>query len=285
MEKIIDLSQHNGNVDFFKLKNGGIKKVILRVGWLGNRENHTLDSRFIEYMTQAIYSGMQIGIYAYSYCKSMDSVRSGANWVYEQIKQYSSNISLPVFIDLEDETISNLSKSELTTHASQFCKILSEKGFETGVYANKYWWTSKLNEAELSQYKVWLAQYANITKPDVSFRVDLWQYTSKGQVEGIGGYVDMNYCMQCEESVNVPEITGESENKEKGEFEMKKYINGSTKEIVYQDVNCTKQIGYLNPRETAECYGIIDNKALVVYNIDKSQNKKTGFVKWLGGVK
>lgn len=65
---------------------------------------------------------------------------------------------------------------------------------------------------------------------------------------------------------------------------MKLYQNGSTKEIVYQDLNCTKQIGYLNPYEQARCYGIIENKALIVYKLDNANNFKTGFVKWLGGV-
>ena len=66
---------------------------------------------------------------------------------------------------------------------------------------------------------------------------------------------------------------------------MKVYHNGTTIEKVYQDVECTKQIGYLHEYETAECYGIINNKALIVYNVDNTNNKKSGFVKWLGGVK
>lgn len=285
MEKIIDLSQHNGRVDFFRIKNSGIKKVILRVGWIGNRNNHTLDTRFKEYINGAIMTGCQIGIYVYSYCKTIDAVRSGAKWVLEQLKNYKTNITLPVFIDLEDETIAGLSRNELTSHALQFCWVLSENGFQTGTYANKYWWTSKLNSNELTNYKVWLAQYSNISKPDVPFRVDLWQYSSKGQVDGVGGYVDMNYCLQCEQQPNVSEITGGIQENKKGEFEVKKYKNGTTKEDVYQDVNCEKKIGYLNPQEEAECYGIVDNLALIVYKIDKKNNKKTGFVKWLGGVK
>lgn len=90
----------------------------------------------------------------------------------------------------------------------------------------------------------------------------------------------MNKCLNCQNSP----VSTETNNINKGDFEMKIYQNGSTKEIVYQDTNCTKQIGYLNPYETAECYGIINNLALVVYNVDNSSYKKTGFVKWLGGI-
>lgn len=71
-----------------------------------------------------------------------------------------------------------------------------------------------------------------------------------------------------------------------GGFEMKIYKNGSTKEPVYTDTKLTHNIGYLNPYEACECYGIINNLALVVYNVDNTNGtKKTGFVKWLGGIK
>lgn len=71
-----------------------------------------------------------------------------------------------------------------------------------------------------------------------------------------------------------------------GGFEMKIYKNGSTKEPVYSDTKLVHNIGYLNPYEACECYGIINNLALVVYNVDNTNGtKKTGFVKWLGGIK
>lgn len=128
----------------------------------------------------------------------------------------------------------------------------------------------------LITYKIWLAKWVN-NKPQESFRYDLWQYTSKGYVNGIKTDVDMNECINCKE---------ENQNINVGsDFEMKVYQNGSTIEKVYQDIYCTKQIGYLHEWEQAECYGIIGNVALIVYNIDGTNNKKSGFVKWLGGVK
>lgn len=79
------------------------------------------------------------------------------------------------------------------------------------------------------------------------------------------------------------------EKKEEEEFEVKRYKNGSTKEYVYQTTECVNgdEIGYLNPGEECECYGITNNCAIVVYKIDGSSvgEKKVGFVKWLGGVK
>ena len=76
-----------------------------------------------------------------------------------------------------------------------------------------------------------------------------------------------------------------AENYIKGEFEkVKKYRNGSTKEIVFTDINCLVPIGYLNKYEECECYGKVGNRAIVVYQVDGTDNKKVGFVKWLGGI-
>lgn len=282
MEKVIDVSQHNGTIDFERVKKQGISKVILRIGWIGNKNNHTLDTKFIENYNKAINAGFQIGIYVYSYCKSVEAIISGTNWVLNKLNLFSAHKpTLPIFLDLEDITTSFLSKRELTDQALKFNEMITNAGFISGTYANLNWFNNKLYENELAKYKIWLAQYNN--EMTASFRVDLWQYSSKGKIDGIIGRVDMNNCMQCE-NINQSDITGDTGNNG-GDFEVKQYHNGSTKEIVYQDLKCTKKIGYLNPWENCECYGVIDSKALVVYNVDRSNNKKTGFVKWLGGIR
>lgn len=282
MEKVIDVSQHNGTIDFERVRKQGINKVILRIGWIGNKNNHTLDTKFIENYNKAINAGFQIGIYVYSYCKSVEAIISGTDWVIKKLNLFSAHKpTLPVFLDLEDITTSFLSKRELTDQALKFNEMITNEGFISGTYANLNWYNNKLYVNELEKYKVWLAQYNN--EMTANFKVDLWQYSSNGKIDGIFGRVDMNNCMQCE-NIDESDITGNTGNNG-GDFEMKQYHNGSTKEIVYQDLKCTKKIGYLNPWENCECYGVIDSKALVVYNVDKSNNKKTGFVKWLGGIR
>lgn len=69
-----------------------------------------------------------------------------------------------------------------------------------------------------------------------------------------------------------------------GDEEMKTYQNGSTEEIVYADTNCTVKIGCLNPREKCDCYGIFNDRAVVRYKVDGTENYKIGFCKWTGGV-
>lgn len=67
--------------------------------------------------------------------------------------------------------------------------------------------------------------------------------------------------------------------------EVKTYQNGSTSEVVYADTDCTKRIGILDPRERCDCFGVFNNRAMVRYQVNGTNNYKIGFCKWLGGVK
>ena len=69
------------------------------------------------------------------------------------------------------------------------------------------------------------------------------------------------------------------------EVEMKTYVNGNTSETVYADTNCTKVIGSLDPRESCDCFGIFNDRAMVRYKVGNTNNYKIGFCKWIGGVK
>ena len=66
---------------------------------------------------------------------------------------------------------------------------------------------------------------------------------------------------------------------------MRKYKNGSTKEIIYSDTNLTKVVGSLSPYEVCDCFGIFNNRPMVRYHVDGTNNYKIGFARWLGGVK
>lgn len=78
----------------------------------------------------------------------------------------------------------------------------------------------------------------------------------------------------------------ENENVENGsDEEVKRYQNGSTTEVVYADTACTKRIGSLDPRESCDCFGIFNDRAMVRYKVNGTNNFKIGFCKWLGGVK
>lgn len=283
MKKVIDISEHNGKIDFNKVKNAGIDTCIIRVGWIGNKNNHTIDKKFEEYYKEAKKNGFKIGFYVYSYCLSSATVLQGADWTLRQLKNKYSD--LPVFLDLEDKTIKNLKKEELTNHAVVFCEKIKKAGYDVGVYASLDWFKNKLDINNLLNYKIWLAEWNGKENHSYKYKVDLWQYTSKGKITGILGNVDISKCLcECVETVDK-----NVDNVEKGQkevFEMAKtYKNGSTPEDVYSDSLLKYKIGTLNKYEVCECLGIVQGHYIVKYKIDNTNDYKVGFVKYHGGVK
>ena len=105
----------------------------------------------------------------------------------------------PVYIDTEDAKQKALSKSELTAIIKEFCETLEKAGYFVGVYANKYWFAEQLDDSKLKDYAKWVAQYSK--KCTYAGDYGMWQYTDRGKISGIKGYVDMNKCY-----INYPKI-------------------------------------------------------------------------------
>lgn len=187
MKRIIDVSEHNGEIDFAKVKNDGINDVLIRIGWIGNKNNHTQDKMFNYNYMQAKRNGLNVGVYVFSYCQSVEAMISGCDWVKNLLT--NKVLELPVFLDLEDDEqsetkISICGKENLTSQALEFCKYFENIGFKGGVYASKDWFNRLVDPYKLENYKIWLAEWY-VNKPSVSYKVDLWQYTNKEKVFGV----------------------------------------------------------------------------------------------------
>ena len=188
--KGIDVSEHQDRINWAEVQNEEIDFVILRLGWIGNKENHTIDKFFKENYESCVRLGIPVGVYVYSYCETEEAAKSAAKWTSEQLK--GKKITYPVFIDMEDSQIENLDVQTLTDISKTFCEELKTSGYsKVGIYANKNWLVNKLDASQLSKYNIWLAHYTD--KTDYSGKYDMWQYTSSGTVKGIMGNVDMNY--------------------------------------------------------------------------------------------
>ena len=277
---VIDISQHNGYVNFVNLKSKGIEGVIIRLGWIGNKNNHTLDTYFETYYQEAKKYNIPVGIYVYSYVKSYNNMVLACNWIKEKIK--GKSFELPLFIDMEDSSTVSSGKDDLTNQAIYFNKFFSTQGYTTGTYANLNWFKNYLDISKLVDWKIWCAQYNSTLT--LNWKCDLWQYTSNGKFEGITtSRVDCNKVM-CD--CNVPSVEPEKPSNESEVFvNMKIYKNGSTPEIVYSDTSLQNRIGSLDRYEKCDCLGIFNNRPLVKYKVNGTSNFKCGFVKWLGGVR
>lgn len=230
MQKGVDLSQHNGNVDFKKLKLNGVDFVILRLGWIGNNNNHTLDLKFDEYLTKAKNEGLLIGIYVFNYCITSENAKSGAEWTITQLLKRELKPDLPIFIDMEDDKkqpilLHTYGKDILTNLTIEFCNIIEQKGYKAGTYASLDWFKNYIDINKVLKYKIWLAEWG-VKNPTAKFHIDYWQFTNKLKVAEIS--CDGNYSM-IENS-----ITGETvdNNVEKSNSEQKTKPNEEIEYIV-----------------------------------------------------
>jgi GH25 family lysozyme M1 (1,4-beta-N-acetylmuramidase) len=187
----IDVSKWNGSIDWNAVKNSGVSYVIIRCGYRGSSQGALIDDpTFATNIKGATAAGLKVGVYFFT--QAIDEVEAveEASMVLDRIKGYK--ISYPVFLDVESSggRADSISAATRTAVCKAFCATIQNAGYTAGVYANKTWFTGKINASELSAYKIWLAQYAET--PTYSGRYDIWQYMSKGKVSGISGNVDMN---------------------------------------------------------------------------------------------
>ena len=186
----IDVSYHKGNIDWNKVK-PSVSFVILRLGWIGNKNNHTIDPKFEEYYNQCKSLNIPIGVYVYNYCNSEGSAIAGAKWVIERLT--NKTLELPVYLDMEDSSIESLGKIKLTNICIAFNTEIEKTGLWAGVYANLNWYNNFLDKNLIKKkYTTWIAHYTSgIDKYKGEY--DMWQSSSTGRINGISSNVDTDY--------------------------------------------------------------------------------------------
>lgn len=190
----IDLSKYNGTVDWKRVKDSGIDFAMLRLGSRGYGSGEiSLDEKFVEYAQNAAFNGIPIGAYFYSQAISESEAVEEANYVVGAIAGFS--IKYPVAIDVEtvdndDARTDNLSMRERTIIVKSFCDTVKNYGYKPIIYADRDMLISGLDLEELTGYDVWLAD--DNVPTDYPYLFGMWQYTTKGKVDGITGDIDMN---------------------------------------------------------------------------------------------
>ncbi len=133
---------------------------------------------------------MKVGVYFFTQAVTEAEAVEEASMCIALCKGYG--LDYPIFMDVESGPRADfLDAGTRTNIIRAFCETIRGGGYTPGVYANKTWLTSHMNASALGSYKIWLAQY-NTSGPTYKGRYDLWQYTSKGTIQGIKGYVDCN---------------------------------------------------------------------------------------------
>jgi GH25 family lysozyme M1 (1,4-beta-N-acetylmuramidase) len=187
--KMIDVSKHNGTIDWEKVKAAGIEGVIIRAGY--GRFISQKDACFEKNYSGAKAVGLHVGAYWYSYAADEATAKQEAETFLEVIK--GKSFELPVYLDIEDKTQTKLSKKTCTAMATVFCETLEAAGCFCGVYSFDSFFATYLDETIPKRFSIWAARVENI-KPTYAKTYDIWQHSWKGSIDGIKGDVDLNIC-------------------------------------------------------------------------------------------
>ena len=187
----MDISSYQGNISWEKVAKTDVKFAILR----STTKNGKLDTKFWQNYRGATTHGIPVDVYHFSYALDTNKAISDAENLIEKL-----NGEKPViWLDLEWSEQGKLGKDKVTEIATAFIKTCQGKGYECNIYSNVDWYKNYYHANKLKALgcKFWIARYGtndgflqNKYKPNVGEYI--WQYTSKGEVSGIIGNVDMN---------------------------------------------------------------------------------------------
>ncbi len=186
MSKGIDVSKHQGLVDWQKVKGAGIDFAMLRAGY--GRYDNQKDERFEENYANAKAAGVKVGAYHYSYAKSTDDAKKEAETFLKWIS--GKQFEYPVAFDVEEKSQSDKGKQFVSDIIRAFCETVENAGYYVCVYANKYWLDNFIDDDCKKKYDTWLAQWAE--KATYAGNYGIWQYSSQGSIDGISGRSDMD---------------------------------------------------------------------------------------------
>jgi len=192
----VDVSAFQGNIDWQKVKDSGIRFAILRLGYRGYESGKLVEDEYIQQNLKATKDvGMPIGAYFFSQALTIKEVDEEIDFMLKVLGDYE--LHMPIVLDWEIPTANartaQMDARTLTALQEYFCKTMAEKGYTPMVYFNWHQSNTLLYLNELEAYPFWLALYSDrMTYP---YHVEMWQYTASGRVPGIQGDVDINVYM------------------------------------------------------------------------------------------
>ncbi len=191
----IDVSYHQGEIDWQQVKEAGVEFVILRVGYRGYGQEGKLveDTKFQEYLKGAKAVGLDVGVYFFAQAINEEEALEEAEFVLSILGE--TELELPVVYDpesiLDDESrTDDVTGEQFTANTIVFCNRIEEAGYEAAVYSNMMWEAYMLDLSQLSNWMIWYADYEAL--PQTPYDFQMWQYSESGEIPGIEGVVDLN---------------------------------------------------------------------------------------------
>ncbi|MDO4501625.1 MAG: GH25 family lysozyme [Coriobacteriia bacterium] len=301
----VDVSEHNGRIDWKKVKADGVDYAIIRCGFgwdkkRSDRSNGTQeDYQFVTNVKNARAAGLKVGVYLYSYAWNKETAQKEAAFTLKLLKKAGltpANTDLPVYYDLEEQYGTSrpcvpeknsrgqvidshkISNRTLASMTKAWCGAIKAAGYKAGVYANTTWWNKFMTYTNsegktvryptYDKYSKWVAQYGK--ECTYSGSKGAWQFTSKGRVDGLGK-CDVNFFYKSYTANSKFSVTYKLNNGKNSSSNPKTYY--SSKE--YKLYNPSR-LGYVfKGWYTSSSY------TTRVYSIKKgSSGNKTFYAKW-----
>ena len=187
----IDVSYHQGTIDWEKVKNSGqVDFAIIRCG-IGMDQTNQDDTQWENNTSECERFGIPYGTFLYSYADTVEKARSEAQHVVRLVQ--GKNLTYPIYYDMEDNSVMNKIDSKTAGEIAQtFLNTLEANGYKNvAVYSSKSLFETKLTADIFNRYPRWVAHYNDTCGYQGSYH--MWQYTNKGQIDGITGNVDLDY--------------------------------------------------------------------------------------------
>lgn len=188
----IDVSSHQGEIDWNAVKAAGFDFAIIRIGYRGySAGSVNIDEMFEQNYSEAIAAGLDVGVYFYSQAVSVAEAKEEAAFVVETLSKRS--LTLPVFFDWEEVSqgrTGGKADSEVSSFAKQFCQTIEIAGYRAGVYFNQSYGYTIMRLSQMKNYDFWLAEYNDYQS--FTYQVRFWQYTCNGHIDGVSTRVDLD---------------------------------------------------------------------------------------------
>lgn len=188
MTKGIDVSVHQGDIDWKKVKSDSIDFAILRAGY--GSESSQKDAQFEKNYADCKANDISVGAYWYSSSLSVDEAKKEAEACLKSID--NKVFEYPIYFDIENKIQLSLSEDMLQKITTAFCKELEAAGYWVGIYSYKSFLEANFTPEILKRYALWVA-HTGVTQTNFKYQYGIWQYSHTGKIDGISTNVDLNY--------------------------------------------------------------------------------------------
>lgn len=184
----IDVSVHNGTIDWQKVKADGIQFAILRAGYgkLASQKDKQFDANY----SSAKAAGIPVGAYWYSYATTPDEAKQEAEVCISILN--GKQFEFPIFFDQEEKAALDTGKANCSAMVRAFCDALEKAGYWVGLYTSRSILNTHIEDDIKTRYTLWVAEWGD--KLNYNRSVGIWQHSCKGSVDGISGDVDLDTC-------------------------------------------------------------------------------------------